>query len=103
MEIKTATSPGCTDQHHVKASVRQPGDSNRMWSVEELITYLGVPYETFRTWRKNGRGPANEYRFGQLLRYAEEDVAEWWIATGCEAHQARARRRQRGPRLVKRA
>ncbi len=102
MEIKTATSPGGTDQHPVKASVRQPGNSNRMWSVEELIAYLGVPYETFRTWRKNGRGPANEYRFGQLLRYAEADVAEW-IANGCEAHQARARRHQRRPRLVKRS
>lgn len=100
MEIKTASSPCGTDQHPVKASVRQPGDSNRMWSVEELITYLGVPYETFRTWRRNGRGPANAYRFGQLLRYAEGDVAEW-IARGCEAHQSRARQRQRYPRLVK--
>jgi hypothetical protein len=102
MEIKTANSPGGIDQRPVKACVRQPGDSNRMWSVEELITYLGVPYETFRTWRRNGRGPANEYRFGQLLRYAEGDVAEW-IAGGCEAQQARARRRQRCQRLVKRS
>lgn len=102
MEIKTASSRRGTDQHHVKASVRQPGDTNRMWTVEELIAYLGVPYETFRSWRKNGRGPANEYRYGQLLRYTEEDVADW-IASGCEAHQARARRRQRCPRLVKRS
>ncbi len=83
MRTKSAGSRGVTDQHPVKASVRQPGDSNKMWSVEELIAYLGVPYETFRTWRKNGRGPANEYRFGQLLRYVEEDVAEW-ITSGRE-------------------
>ena len=84
MEIKSAGSTGVTDQHLVKAPVRQPGDSNRMWSVEELIAYLGVTYETFRSWRKNGRGPANEYRYGQLLRYTEQDVAEW-IAAGCGA------------------
>ena len=84
METNAAGSPGLTDQHLVKAPVRQPGDSNRMWTVEELVAYLGVPYETFRSWRKNGRGPANEYRFGQLLRYAEEDVVAW-IAGGCGA------------------
>ena len=84
MEINAAGSPGDTGQHPVKAPIRQPGDSNRMWSTEELIAYLGVTYETFRSWRKNGRGPANEHRFRQLLRYTEEDVAAW-IAGGCGA------------------
>ncbi len=70
------------DSHAAEAHVRRPGDSEAMWSIEELVSYLGVPYETFRTWRRNGQGPAPEYRFGRLLRYTEEDVAGW-IASGC--------------------
>lgn len=85
MEISTAGAPAGPS---VKSPVRQPGDSNSMWSVEELLAYLRASYETFRTWRKHGRGPARKYRVGDLLRFAEEDVADW-VASGCGARPTR--------------
>lgn len=79
---------GANAGNDIKALVRQPGDSNRMWSVEELIAFLGVSRETFRSWRKHGRGPANEFRFGKVLRFAEQDVVDW-VAAGCGAKEPR--------------
>ena len=81
-------SVGANAGNDIKAPVRQPGDSNRMWSIEELIAFLGVSRETFRSWRKHGRGHAHEFRFGKVLRFTEQDVAEW-VAAGCGAKEPR--------------
>lgn len=74
---------GATADYPVLTHVRQPGESDGMWSIEELIAYLGVSYETFRSWRRCRRGPAMEYRFGRLLRFTEEDDVAWLAAGRC--------------------
>jgi excisionase family DNA binding protein len=49
---------------------------NRLWSVAETATYLGVPVSTMYLWRSEGRGPASR-RVGKRLRYRPEDVKAW--------------------------
>jgi predicted DNA-binding transcriptional regulator AlpA len=60
---------------------------DRLWSVEEVSYYLGVPVGTLYSWRVQRRGPACR-RIGRFLRYRPEDVTAWfaglsdWPAAG---------------------
>lgn len=49
---------------------------DRLWSVDEVSYYLGVPVNTLYLWRSEGRGPASR-RVGRHLRYRAEDVKAW--------------------------
>lgn len=49
---------------------------DRLWSVEEVAYYLGVPKATLYMWRTEDRGPAGR-RVGRWLRYRPEDVRAW--------------------------
>jgi excisionase family DNA binding protein len=51
----------------------------RLWSVEEVSGYLGVPVETLYTWRKKGCGP-RAGRVGRHLKYDPADVRAWFRA-----------------------
>lgn len=50
---------------------------DRMWSVEEVSYYLGVPVGPLYSWRVQRRGPAS-HRLGRFLRYRPEDVDAWF-------------------------
>jgi helix-turn-helix protein len=50
---------------------------DRLWSVEEVSYYLGVPVGTLYSWRVQRRGPACP-RIGRFLRYRPEDVTAWF-------------------------
>jgi excisionase family DNA binding protein len=50
--------------------------TDRLWTVEEVSYYLGVPANTLYLWRSEGRGPASR-RVGRHLRYRSEDVKAW--------------------------
>jgi hypothetical protein len=50
---------------------------DRLWSVEEVSYYLGVPVGTLYSWRVQRRGAACR-RIGRFLRYRPEDVTEWF-------------------------
>jgi hypothetical protein len=60
---------------------------DRLWSVDEVSYYLGVPIGTLYSWRVQRRGPACR-RIGRFLRYRPEDVTAWfaglddWPAAG---------------------
>jgi predicted DNA-binding transcriptional regulator AlpA len=54
---------------------------DRLWSVEEVSYYLGVPVGTFYSWRVQRRGPACR-RIGRFLRYRPEDVTAWFAGLG---------------------
>jgi predicted DNA-binding transcriptional regulator AlpA len=54
---------------------------DRLWSVEEVSYYLGVPVGTLYSWRVQRRGPACR-RIGRFLRYRPEDVTEWFPGLG---------------------
>lgn len=48
----------------------------RLWSVEDVSTFLGVPVETLYQWRKRRYGPPAA-RVGRHLRYDPADVRAW--------------------------
>lgn len=49
---------------------------DRLWSVNELSEYLGVPVQTLYCWRSAGTGPPGR-RVGKRLRYRPQDVRDW--------------------------
>ena len=49
---------------------------DRLWSVEDVSYYLGIPVQTVYSWRSAGRGPAGR-RVGKRLRYRPADVRAW--------------------------
>jgi len=56
----------------------------RLWTVQDVSTYLGVPVMTLYHWRRTGYGPKGK-RIGRHLRYRPEDVRAWVDALDREA------------------
>jgi predicted DNA-binding transcriptional regulator AlpA len=54
-------------------------DEDRLWSVQDVSHYLGVPVATLYQWRCSGHGPRGG-RAGKYLRYRPEDVRAWFAA-----------------------
>ncbi|MFF4990263.1 helix-turn-helix transcriptional regulator [Streptosporangium saharense] len=48
----------------------------RLWTVDEVAVYLGVPAATLYQWRCRRIGPP-AHRVGKHLRYLPEDVRAW--------------------------
>ena len=51
--------------------------ANRLWTVEDLSAYLGIPVATIRGWRAKGCGPPVR-KIGKHLRYDPVKVNEWF-------------------------
>jgi excisionase family DNA binding protein len=49
----------------------------RLWTVEDVAEYLGIPVNTLYDWRTRGYGPAAK-RVGKYLRYKATDVIAWF-------------------------
>jgi excisionase family DNA binding protein len=49
---------------------------DRLWSVQDVSEYLGVPVATVYAWRSAGTGPPGR-RMGKRLRYRPQDVRDW--------------------------
>jgi predicted DNA-binding transcriptional regulator AlpA len=49
---------------------------DRLWSVQDVSRFLGVPVATLHQWRYVGTGP-KAYRVGKHLRYDPADVKAW--------------------------
>lgn len=50
---------------------------SRLWTVEDVSEYLGIPVSTLYDWRTRGYGPPGK-RVGKYLRYKAEDVIAWF-------------------------
>jgi len=48
----------------------------RLLTVEELASYLGVPVATLYQWRHRRQGPPG-FRVGRYIRYRRVDVEAW--------------------------
>lgn len=62
------------------AMARQTGKdatSDRLWRVQDVADFLGLPVETLYRWRKVGYGPPAA-RVGRHLRYDPDDVRAWF-------------------------
>ncbi|GAA0936353.1 helix-turn-helix domain-containing protein [Actinocorallia libanotica] len=49
----------------------------RLWSVEDVARYLGVPVSTLYQWRHKGVGPKGR-RVGKHVRYDPAAVRAWF-------------------------
>ncbi|MGW5265684.1 helix-turn-helix transcriptional regulator [Microbispora sp. NPDC004025] len=50
--------------------------SDRLWGVEEVSNFLGVPVATLYVWRHRRTGPKSR-KIGRHLRYLPADVHAW--------------------------
>jgi excisionase family DNA binding protein len=50
--------------------------NDRLWTVDDVADYLGVPKQTLYQWRTRGYGPAG-CRVGKHVRYLRVDVEAW--------------------------
>lgn len=55
---------------------RSDTSNDRLWTVEDVSYYLGVPIATLYQWRCAGQGPRSR-RVGRYLRYLKSDVEAW--------------------------
>ncbi|MFG1925623.1 helix-turn-helix transcriptional regulator [Cryptosporangium sp. NPDC048952] len=65
-----------THKATVSAITDAPSLSDRLWTVQDVSVYLGVPVETLYRWRKHRTGPPAA-RVGRHLRYDPADVRAW--------------------------
>lgn len=49
---------------------------DRLWTVDDVSTYLGVPVKTLYQWKWRGEGPPVR-KIGRHLRYDPRAVQEW--------------------------
>lgn len=50
--------------------------SSKLWTIQDLAEFLGVPVNTLYQWRSKGYGPTGR-RIGKYVRYRPEDVHAW--------------------------
>lgn len=50
--------------------------NERLWTVDDVSAYLGVPKQTLYQWRTRGYGPRG-CRIGKHVRYNPDDVRSW--------------------------
>ncbi|MEU4832690.1 helix-turn-helix domain-containing protein [Streptosporangium sp. NPDC023615] len=48
----------------------------RMWDVQRLSDFLGLPVSTLYQWRYLGKGPKG-YKVGRHVRYLPEEIYAW--------------------------
>ena len=58
-------------------------DIERLLTINELATMLGIPVDTLYGWRHRGEGPQG-YRIGRHVRYRRA-VVETWLASRLDA------------------
>jgi hypothetical protein len=58
-----------------------PPTCDRLWTVQDVSAFLGVPVATLHQWRYLGTGPA-AFRVGKHLRY-DPDVVRRWLVQEC--------------------
>lgn len=51
-------------------------DRDRLWTVQDVSSFLLVPVATLYGWRHRGEGP-RAMRIGKHLRYEPTDVKGW--------------------------
>jgi Helix-turn-helix domain len=76
-------SPEAYVQKYVAKSleVRKPAPlptCDRLWNVQDVSAFLGVPVPTLHQWRYLGTGP-EAFKVGRHLRYDPETVRRWLV------------------------
>jgi excisionase family DNA binding protein len=53
-----------------------PTPPERLWEIEDVSTYLGIPVGTLYQWRHRRKGPRAS-KIGRHLRYDPAEVHAW--------------------------
>ncbi|WP_435769015.1 helix-turn-helix transcriptional regulator [Nocardioides sp. SYSU DS0651] len=69
-------SPQTTPDTAPPPPPRAPVEADRLWTVNEVAAFLGVPKKTIYAWRTTGKGPKG-FRVGKHLRWHPRTVFEW--------------------------
>ncbi len=64
-----------------EAPAATPPTCAKLWTVQDVSDFLGVPVATLHQWRYLGTGPA-AFRVGKHLRY-DPDVVRRWLVDEC--------------------
>jgi predicted DNA-binding transcriptional regulator AlpA len=48
----------------------------KLWSIQDVAEYLGIPVKTLYDWRSHQYGPVGR-KIGRYVRYRPEDVYRW--------------------------
>lgn len=51
---------------------------DRLWNIQDVSEFLGVPVTTLHQWRYLGTGP-EAFKVGRHLRYDPEAVRRWLV------------------------
>ena len=54
---------------------------HRLWTVEDVAEFLGIPVRTLYDWRGRGYGPPAK-KVGRYLRYDPAEVQRWFDSLG---------------------
>jgi predicted DNA-binding transcriptional regulator AlpA len=57
------------------------GAAERLWSVDDVSAFLGVPVATVYQWRHHRTGPP-AYKVGRYLRYDPAEIRAWLTEQG---------------------
>jgi len=49
---------------------------SRLWTIDDVSEFLGIPVKTLYQWRTKQYGPKGK-RVGRYVRYKPEDVMAW--------------------------
>jgi len=55
---------------------REVTAAERLWTIEDVSAYLGIPVGTLYQWRSKEYGPPGR-RMGKYVRYRPADVRAW--------------------------
>jgi excisionase family DNA binding protein len=53
-----------------------PSTCDRLWTIDDVSAYLGVPVQTLYQWRHRSEGPPC-IRLGKHLRFDPDQVRAW--------------------------
>lgn len=81
LHLKPTYSEGSPPRGDLVPLTEPSLDCERLWSVNDVSRYLGVPVSTLHQWRYLGRGPA-AFRVGKHLRY-DPGVVRRWLVESC--------------------
>jgi len=54
---------------------------SKLWTINDVAEFLGVPVKTIYQWRTKDYGPPGK-RVGRYIRYRPDDVISWFDQLG---------------------
>lgn len=76
MQVMAERATGTASSSDVDDESQSSARRDRLWTIEELAMFLGVPRQTIYRWNHTGDGPP-PLKVGRHCRYRRLDVERW--------------------------